>query len=128
MGNRNSVRKTEDATQINSLSTKNIKMADKPDVAEVATFDKTKLKKTETKEKNTLAVVRADSCPPVPQDPHLVGPLAHCWLYGECLAWLHLARVGVPAGVDIWGTMEEGPYPVPCEGWYHSEPLMLVNE
>ena len=29
-------------------------MGDKPDVAEVATFDKTKLKKTETQEKNTL--------------------------------------------------------------------------
>ncbi|KAM9347099.1 thymosin beta-4 [Symphorus nematophorus] len=29
-------------------------MADKPDVAEVTTFDKTKLKKTETHEKNTL--------------------------------------------------------------------------
>jgi len=29
-------------------------MSDKPDVAEVATFDKTKLKKTETQEKNTL--------------------------------------------------------------------------
>jgi hypothetical protein len=29
-------------------------MADKPDVAEVETFDKSKLKKTETKEKNPL--------------------------------------------------------------------------
>ncbi|XP_070770280.1 thymosin beta-4 [Enoplosus armatus] len=29
-------------------------MADKPDVNEVTTFDKTKLKKTETQEKNTL--------------------------------------------------------------------------
>lgn len=29
-------------------------MSDKPDVAEVATFDKSKLKKTETQEKNTL--------------------------------------------------------------------------
>ncbi|KAL6100901.1 tmsb4y [Pungitius sinensis] len=29
-------------------------MADKPDVSEVANFDKTKLKKTETQEKNTL--------------------------------------------------------------------------
>lgn len=29
-------------------------MGDKPDVAEVTTFDKTKLKKTETKEKNPL--------------------------------------------------------------------------
>jgi len=29
-------------------------MADKPDISEVSTFDKTKLKKTETQEKNTL--------------------------------------------------------------------------
>ncbi|XP_014065330.1 thymosin beta-b [Salmo salar] len=29
-------------------------MADKPDVSEIAQFDKTKLKKTETEEKNTL--------------------------------------------------------------------------
>jgi len=29
-------------------------MSDKPDVSEVASFDKTKLKKTETQEKNTL--------------------------------------------------------------------------
>jgi len=29
-------------------------MGDKPDVSEVAGFDKTKLKKTETAEKNTL--------------------------------------------------------------------------
>lgn len=29
-------------------------MADKPDVSEVTAFDKTKLKKTETAEKNTL--------------------------------------------------------------------------
>ncbi|XP_013875505.1 thymosin beta-12 [Austrofundulus limnaeus] len=29
-------------------------MSDKPDVSEVANFDKTKLKKTETKEKNPL--------------------------------------------------------------------------
>ncbi|KAM8856022.1 thymosin beta-4 isoform 1-T3 [Spinachia spinachia] len=29
-------------------------MSDKPDVSEVANFDKTKLKKTETQEKNTL--------------------------------------------------------------------------
>uniref|UniRef100_A0A6I8NWC8 Thymosin beta-10 n=2 Tax=Ornithorhynchus anatinus TaxID=9258 RepID=A0A6I8NWC8_ORNAN len=30
------------------------KMADKPDMGEVASFDKAKLKKTETQEKNTL--------------------------------------------------------------------------
>lgn len=29
-------------------------MSDKPDVSEVSNFDKTKLKKTETQEKNTL--------------------------------------------------------------------------
>nr|AAC26833.1 thymosin beta [Strongylocentrotus purpuratus] len=29
-------------------------MADKPDVSAVSSFDKTKLKKTETEEKNTL--------------------------------------------------------------------------
>ena len=29
-------------------------MSDKPDISEVSTFDKTKLKKTETQEKNTL--------------------------------------------------------------------------
>lgn len=29
-------------------------MSDKPDITEVTTFDKTKLKKTETQEKNTL--------------------------------------------------------------------------
>jgi len=29
-------------------------MSDKPDVSEVASFDKSKLKKTETAEKNTL--------------------------------------------------------------------------
>ena len=29
-------------------------MSDKPDVSEVTTFDKTKLKKTETQEKNPL--------------------------------------------------------------------------
>lgn len=30
------------------------RMSDKPDVSEVETFDKSKLKKTETQEKNTL--------------------------------------------------------------------------
>ncbi|XP_051557907.1 thymosin beta-b [Myxocyprinus asiaticus] len=29
-------------------------MADKPDISEISQFDKTKLKKTETQEKNTL--------------------------------------------------------------------------
>ncbi|KAI7801875.1 putative thymosin beta-like, partial [Triplophysa rosa] len=35
-----------------SLLTAN--MSDKPDLTEIASFDKTKLKKTETKEKNPL--------------------------------------------------------------------------
>uniref|UniRef100_A0A8C4YXW7 Thymosin beta 2 n=1 Tax=Gadus morhua TaxID=8049 RepID=A0A8C4YXW7_GADMO len=30
------------------------KMSDKPDMTEISSFDKTKLKKTETKEKNPL--------------------------------------------------------------------------
>ncbi|KAK7922558.1 hypothetical protein WMY93_009460 [Mugilogobius chulae] len=33
---------------------KTAKMSDKPNMAEIASFDKTKLKKTETKEKNPL--------------------------------------------------------------------------
>jgi len=37
-----------------SPSVKGEKMADKPDVSEVTTFDKTKLKKTNTEEKNPL--------------------------------------------------------------------------
>lgn len=37
-----------------SLSSFAAKMSDKPDMAEIARFDKTKLKKTETKEKNPL--------------------------------------------------------------------------
>ncbi|KAL6084944.1 hypothetical protein STEG23_001947 [Scotinomys teguina] len=35
-------------------STGSKKMADKPDMGEIASFDKAKLKKTETQEKNTL--------------------------------------------------------------------------
>ena len=31
-----------------------LKMSDKPDMTEISSFDKTKLKKTETKEKNPL--------------------------------------------------------------------------
>uniref|UniRef100_A0A3B4TE21 Thymosin beta n=1 Tax=Seriola dumerili TaxID=41447 RepID=A0A3B4TE21_SERDU len=38
-------------------------MADKPDVTEVTTFDKTKLKKTETQEKNTLPTKESMSLP-----------------------------------------------------------------
>lgn len=40
-------------------------MSDKPDVTEVTTFDKTKLKKTETQEKNTLPT-KESMCPPLP--------------------------------------------------------------
>lgn len=37
-----------------SVTSCNDTMSDKPDVSEVTTFDKTKLKKTETQEKNPL--------------------------------------------------------------------------
>lgn len=37
-------------------------MADKPDVAEVETFDKTKLKKTNTEVKNTLPTKESTCC------------------------------------------------------------------
>lgn len=37
-------------------------MADKPDIKEVTTFDKTKLKKTETQEKNTLPTKESKCC------------------------------------------------------------------
>lgn len=37
-------------------------MADKPDISEVSQFDKTKLKKTETKEKNTLPTKESKLC------------------------------------------------------------------
>jgi hypothetical protein len=37
-----------------ALTTSSTIMADKPDISEVQKFDKSKLKKTETKEKNTL--------------------------------------------------------------------------
>uniref|UniRef100_A0A8C2EW14 Thymosin beta 5 n=1 Tax=Cyprinus carpio TaxID=7962 RepID=A0A8C2EW14_CYPCA len=36
-------------------------MADKPDISEISQFDKTKLKKTETKEKNTLPTKESKS-------------------------------------------------------------------
>lgn len=38
------------------------KMSDKPDMTEIARFDKTKLKKTETKEKNPLPTKESE-CP-----------------------------------------------------------------
>lgn len=37
-------------------------MGDKPDVSEVANFDKTKLKKTETQEKNPLPTKESKNC------------------------------------------------------------------
>ncbi|KAL7885942.1 hypothetical protein AOLI_G00062370 [Acnodon oligacanthus] len=40
--------------QTQSLFVPYAKMSDKPDLTEIARFDKTKLKKTETKEKNPL--------------------------------------------------------------------------
>ncbi|KAM9053724.1 thymosin beta-10 isoform 1-T1 [Megaptera novaeangliae] len=41
-------------------------MADKPDMGEIASFDKAKLKKTETQEKNTLPTKERV---PIPQCP-----------------------------------------------------------
>ncbi|WP_411027231.1 thymosin beta, partial [Salmonella sp. s54925] len=38
----------------NCICIKVVKMSDKPDVSAVTTFDKSKLKKTDVKEKNTL--------------------------------------------------------------------------
>lgn len=38
------------------------KMSDKPDMTEISRFDKTKLKKTETKEKNPLPTKESE-CP-----------------------------------------------------------------
>lgn len=37
-------------------------MSDKPDMTEIARFDKTKLKKTETKEKNPLPTKESEWC------------------------------------------------------------------
>lgn len=38
-------------------------MADKPDMGEIASFDKAKLKKTETQEKNTLPTKESKCAP-----------------------------------------------------------------
>lgn len=38
-------------------------MADKPDMGEIASFDKAKLKKTETQEKNTLPTKESECTP-----------------------------------------------------------------
>uniref|UniRef100_A0A3Q3WMD1 Thymosin beta n=1 Tax=Mola mola TaxID=94237 RepID=A0A3Q3WMD1_MOLML len=52
-------------------------MSDKPDISEVTTFDKTKLKKTETQEKNPLPTKESE-CPAGPSrhalHPHLPPP------------------------------------------------------
>lgn len=37
-------------------------MSDKPDISEVTSFDKSKLKKTETQEKNPLPTKESESC------------------------------------------------------------------
>uniref|UniRef100_A0A452SND5 Thymosin beta-10 n=1 Tax=Ursus americanus TaxID=9643 RepID=A0A452SND5_URSAM len=61
-------------------------MADKPDMGEIASFDKAKLKKTETQEKNTLPTKESEyqhgwlstqppSPPPPRPTPH---PLLSC--------------------------------------------------
>lgn len=44
----------DEATGVFFLSLSGPIMSDKPDFAEIETFDKTKLKKTETREKNPL--------------------------------------------------------------------------
>uniref|UniRef100_A0A8C7YJJ8 Thymosin beta n=1 Tax=Oryzias sinensis TaxID=183150 RepID=A0A8C7YJJ8_9TELE len=43
-------------------------MSDKPDISEVESFDKSKLKKTETQEKNPLPTKESES--PPPHTPH----------------------------------------------------------
>uniref|UniRef100_A0A3B5KCA8 Thymosin beta n=1 Tax=Takifugu rubripes TaxID=31033 RepID=A0A3B5KCA8_TAKRU len=48
-------------------------MSDKPDMTEIANFDKTKLKKTETKEKNPLPTKESDIYPCCPCTTH------HSW-------------------------------------------------
>uniref|UniRef100_A0A8C8WUC3 Thymosin beta-10 n=1 Tax=Panthera leo TaxID=9689 RepID=A0A8C8WUC3_PANLE len=44
-------------------------MADKPDMGEIASFDKAKLKKTETQEKNTLDKLHCEPGHSVPTPP-----------------------------------------------------------
>ncbi|XP_065590892.1 thymosin beta-12-like isoform X1 [Cyrtonyx montezumae] len=46
--------RANEAAGVLSLSLSGPTMSDKPDFAEIETFDKTKLKKTETREKNPL--------------------------------------------------------------------------
>lgn len=45
-------------------------MSDKPDVSEVTTFDKTKLKKTETQEKNPLPTKESKEVYAMRSKPH----------------------------------------------------------
>lgn len=47
------------------VSSSAAEMSDKPDMTEIARFDKTKLKKTETKEKNPLPTKESE-CLPIP--------------------------------------------------------------
>lgn len=76
-------------------------MADKPDMGEIASFDKAKLKKTETQEKNTLPTKESECAQPgcaprpalpcqpcpLPQDPGLGGP-SHPFQLHKALARL----------------------------------------
>ncbi|XP_030877241.1 vasodilator-stimulated phosphoprotein-like [Leptonychotes weddellii] len=59
------------------------KMADKPDMGEIASFDKAKLKKTETQEKNTLPTKESEctpasgsACPEPPPPPQVHLPVS----------------------------------------------------
>jgi thymosin beta 4 len=57
-------------------------MADKPDVSEVTTFDKSKLKKTDTQEKNPLPTKESefanDTCTPLLKHTYLFGRFFLC--------------------------------------------------
>ena len=70
-------------------------MSDKPDVSEVTTFDKTKLKHAETAEKNTLPTKESEPLPcsvvyHVPILPcMLLLRVLHAWMYMRMLAVLH---------------------------------------
>lgn len=70
-------------------------MSDKPDVSEVTTFDKTKLKHAETAEKNTLPTKESEPlpCSVVYRVPilscMLLLRLLHAWMYMRMLAVLH---------------------------------------
>lgn len=57
-------------------------MSDKPDMTEIANFDKTKLKKTETKEKNPLPTKESEWSKPIPNNyplcPYTTHHSQHC--------------------------------------------------